>query len=255
MQKYSLKCKVKGRGSTIIRRPLGSSKFMQLPKQNQFIYITSNQRGYFWDKRYDSADKSNLRFDYQLGSTFITGSNHDIILLNGKDASSFMLLQSITTDSKLDKFTSVTLAGQQGILQLIASDVVNVGSNRIMLSASSTMFLSSKKDFMLNGQTTMTIAAKNGLKITSDASGKNDKTQPMVLGNQLKQWQQDLITSIQTMMSNLIPLIQTGIRGRGPTGPRAAATFFARANPLPNTSFTSNNSNLQNILSQKHKVD
>jgi len=53
----------------------------------------------------------------------------------------------------------------------------------------------------------------------------------------------------------MIPLIQTGIRGRGPTGPARAAAFAARATPLPNTSFVSNKADLMNILSQKHKVD
>jgi len=61
-----------------------------------------------------------------------------------------MLLQSITTDKANDKFSKIQLSGQQGILNLLSSDVLSIGSKQITISVSDIIYLSSKKDFMLN---------------------------------------------------------------------------------------------------------
>lgn len=128
--------------------------------------MRSNDYGYFWDKRNDSRVKSNLGYDYALGSTIVSGSNHDIIVLNGNDDRSMINMISHSTKSK--DLSMVSIIGDSGIIELLSSQSLNIVSNKITISSAELTTLRSKGNVDVIRKKSRRIITDSGLKIMTN---------------------------------------------------------------------------------------
>ena len=251
LQKYSIKCRVRGADDIITRRHFSSDKFISIPKKNQLVYIYRSDRGYFWTKRFDSTSKNNLRLDHNYGSTFMFGTNFDAIQFNGVDSNSRITISSNSTTD--NNYAKTQFNGQEGKINIARNNAVTVVTKDYGIRSSGFIFLGRTKQFKMQGKS-IDVLGSDGVTIKNDVQAS--KEQPMVLGDKLIQWQQDLLNQVKSFLSNYTTAVQTGINATaGPGRAGARVAFKTRADLQLGTLFKKRQTNIKNKLSPKNKVD
>lgn len=247
-QKYSIKRRINKINNVITRRYFGDKKFISLPKIGQYVYIWFGDNGYFWHNRHDRNVKKNLGLDWKLGDTIVSGTNHDIIVLNGVDQKSDIRLYSFGVKSK--DSVILQLAGQAGNASLIATKRVNIAAVDVMAMATGSAFLSAGGKAVIQGKKTV-VLGDDSVQVKNSRDGK---TQPMVLGDKYVKWQQDLLQQVKSFLDNYTAMIKIGLTTAGSANPMAGTTFDLSTKPLLSTLFVKQKNSIKQNLSKKNKV-